>query len=633
LGVIAMATLAIGLSMRRHLEEGRRRLETAQTALLAGDADRAAHDFAAARRAFLRAQEERGTFLLRIEGLLPFVGRTPDALVSLSRMGAQAAGAGAEVARGVAALPEGLASLGIAGGRFPVDSLRSLAPYVRRARASLEGAVREAARLPDSWVIGPVAEARDLVRERLADTVPLARSADALLSSLPVFAGQGREARYFVAAQNSAELRGTGGLIGNYAILTLSKGRMSLSPFRDILSLPNLPAEEAPSPSRDFLELYGPFGGAGFWQNLNMTPDAPTAATLIEQLYQRVRGEKLDGTIFFDLQGLADLLEATGPVRSRPLAYTFTADNVVKYVATAAYVTSPLDNPFQAPSLVAEAVWKRFLSGTDSEKALRALINAAAHGHLVLHGADPKVQAAFRLAGVAGDFGVRSGDFFGVAHSNAAGNKVDYFLRQELTYDVQLASGRGSQSSATTKIINRAPAGARSGYAMGPHEEVVVNGRHLDPGEDRTWTEFYCARGCRLVRAVDGGRDADLGSHRDLGLPVHAGFFEIKPSTSRQITLTFDRPDAWEGDRAAGSYRLRIQGQPALPTTATVTIRAPEGMGIASTSVPMQVEGGVATWRGSLQGAKDFQVRFQRGFLGRVWARVWSFLSKPVLRL
>jgi hypothetical protein len=41
----------------------------------------------------------------------------------------------------------------------------------------------------------------------------------------------------------------------------------------------------------------------------------------------------------------------------------------------------------------------------------------------------------------------------------------------------------------------------------------------------------------------------------------------------------------------------------------------------------------VATWRGSLDGTRDFEVRFQRGFFGRVWARVWSFLSRPAIHL
>lgn len=634
LGAATAVTVGTAMSIRRHFEQGRRLLTSAQSALLAGNSDRAEADFTRARHVFQEAKGKPGNLFLRVGGFVPFLGRTPDALISLTRIGEQVAGAGAEVARGIGRLPEGLSSLGLKDGRIPVESLRSLEPSVRRALASLDAAAREAARLPGSWVIDEVAEARDLVRERLAQAVPLARSANALLSSLPRFAGQGREARYFVAAQNSAELRGTGGLIGNYAILTMRDGRMSLGPFSDVQALPNLPADTAPTPSRDFAKLYGPFGGGGFWLNLNMTPDAPTAATLIEQLYERVEGEKLDGTIFFDLQGLADLLRATGPVKSKQLGYTFTPDNIVAYVATAAYLKSPVRNPFQeGPRLVAEAVWTQFLRGTDPERALRALVDAAAHGHLILHGSDPQLQAAFRLAGVAGEFGARSGDFFGVAHSNAAANKVDFFLRQYLTYEVRLAPEGEARAEAAATIINGAPAGAPPGYVFGPYPGLQVDGRPLEPGEDRTWTQFYCAAGCTLATATKDGTDTILEAHREGGHAVYAGFIEVKPSRSRRVALSLDLPRAWEGDRAAGSYRLRVQGQATLSTRATVTVRAPEGMAIVWTSVPMRVQGGVAAWQGSLEGAKDFEVRFQRGFFGRVWARVWSFLSKPVIRL
>jgi hypothetical protein len=365
-----------------------------------------------------------------------------------------------------------------------------------------------------------------------------------------------------------------------------------------------------------------------------MTPDAPTAALLIEQLYEQVRGQKLDGTIFFDLQGLTDLLKATGPVRSNPLRYTFTPDNVIEYIATGTYLKSGIPNPYsEGPRLVADAIWGRFLSATDPEKALRALIGAGADGHLVFHAVDPPLQAAFRLAGVAGNFGSPGGDFFGVAHSNAAANKVDFYVRQELGYEVQLNADGTGEAAATTTLVNQAPAGARPSYALGPYEDLFINGQNLKPGEDRTWTQFYCAAGCRLAKAVEEGQATTLESHRDLGLPVYAGFIQVKPSRSRRVELSLQLPRAWEGDRADGSYRLRVQGQPALATSLTVTIRAPAGMGIAWTSVPMRVNGGVATWRGSLDGTRDFEVRFQRGFFGRVWARVWSFLSRPAIHL
>ena len=633
LAAIGIATLVTALSVRGHFEDGRRLLASAQSALLAGKLDRAAANFESARRAFDQAQHEPGTLLLRAEGWVPYLGRTPRALVSLSEVGARASAAGVDVARGVAGLPKGISSLGLERGRIPIGSLHSLAPSVHRARAALESAADEAAHLPDSWVIGAVASARDLVRDRLTEAARLARSADALLTMLPTFAGEGRDARYFVAAQNSSELRGTGGLIGNYAILTIRAGLMNLGPFHDVQDLPNLPADKAPTPSKDFTDLYGPFGGGGFWLNLNMTPDAPTAAKAIEQLYERVTGQQLDGTIFFDLPGLSDLLRATGPVKSKALGFTFTAGNVVRYVATAGYLKAPIDHPFEeGPRLVTDAIWDEFFFA-EPEKALRALIGAAANGHLVLHGVDPRLEAAFRLAGMAGDFGTRSGDFFGVAHSNAAGNKVDFFLRQDVGYDVRLDPTGSGRAVATTTIRNTVPAGVKPGYVYGPYSGLLVGGKPLEPGEDRTWTQFYCGAGCRMTGSQEDGRDLVLETHREFGLPVYAGFLHVKAAQTKRIQLAFQMRDAWQGDRTGGTYRLRLQGQPSLPTTATVSIRVPQGMGIAWTNVPMHVEGGVATWRGSLQGSQDLEVRFQKGFVSRVWTRVWSFLSKPVIHL
>src|SRR5207248_6086056 len=140
----------------------------------------------------------------------------------------------------------------------------------------------EADRLPTSWVLGPVASAGDLVRTKLAAIGPVARAADALVRSIPSFAGSAGRRRYFVAIQNTAELRGTGGFIGNYAILSIARGRVKLSPFADSSALPDLPVRAIPPPSPQYARLYNASAGAGLWLNLNMTPDDPPAARAID---------------------------------------------------------------------------------------------------------------------------------------------------------------------------------------------------------------------------------------------------------------------------------------------------------------------------------------------------------------
>jgi hypothetical protein len=635
--VLAAGGLSLipAFAIRRQFEEGRDHLTSAQASLLAGDVDAAAASFATARAAFRDAGSHPLGFLLRLEGHLPFVGRTPDALLSLATIGETIAAAGEGVALDLVALPGGLSSLGLRDGRIPIEELRSLAPSVNKARVALDAAAGLAARLPDTWLLGPVAEARDLVRSRLAEAVPLARSADSLLASLPAFAGEDAPRRYFVAVQNSAELRGTGGLIGNYSILTLDRGRMSLSPFRDTGSLANLPASAVPSPSQEFTELYGPFGGAGFWLNINMTPDAPTAAGMIEALYERVEGTRLDGTIFFDLHGLAQMLEVTGPVRIGPLGVTVDSESVLGYVATAAYLDSTITNPFsRGPRLIADAIWGRFLAGTDSEAELRSLVEMAARGHLVLHSADSAVQAAFGAAGVAGEFTAGRGDFFGVVLNNAAANKVDYYLREEVRYEVTLGSEGTATATATVVLTNEAPAGQPPSYPLGPSDAARASGLDLVPGENRSWAAAYCPSRCRLASVRLDGGEVILEKHREQGLTAFAGFVNVEPQTSTQLRLALELEDVWEGDRTGGVYRLRLQGQPlATQAMATLVVRAPDGMDVVWTSVPMDVVGGRAAWSGRIGPRDDLVVRFTRPFPARVWTRIWDFLSTPVIRL
>jgi hypothetical protein len=636
-GLLGLGALSLipAFAIRRHFEEGKAGLERAQALLLEGNLKAAAAGFSDSRTSFERAVEQRGTILLRLEGLLPFVGRTPDALLSLAEIGRLVSAAGEEATAELAALPDGLASLGLQGGTIPVDTLRALQPAMHRVRLAVDAAKRAADRLPESWVLGPVAEARDLVREKLAKAVPLARSADALLRSLPSFAGSEEPKQYFVAIQNSSELRGTGGLIGNYSILTIDDGRISLGPFRDTQTLRNLPASSVPVPSREFADLYNTFGGGGFWLNINMTPDAPTAARLIESLYERVEGQRLDGTIFFDLRGLEEMLRSTGPVRIGPLRFTVDAGNVIQYVAAAGYLQSGISNPFsRAPALIADAIWEKFLTESDSEGALRLLIEMAAQGHLIVHAADPDLQTAFRSAGVAGEFGSRSGDFFGVVLSNAAANKVDFFLREDVRYEVSLGPDGTATAHATVQLVNDAPAGQEPNYLLGPSKAALDSNLRVVPGENRSWTSFYCTSRCRLISATEDGRPLVLGAYREKGLWLFANFINVLPETQRQIDLRTGVQGAWTGDRTGGIYRLRLQGQPLIsPATATVVVRAPGGMDIVWATPGMRVEGSKAVWRGELGRVRDLEVRFTKPFMARIWTRVWQFLSKPAIRL
>jgi hypothetical protein len=629
--VLALASLLPVRAMRGRFEQGKALLTQGQAALTRGDAKDAQDAFARARERFAGADRGVGALLLRAEALVPMAGRTPRAILSLADIGEDLSQAGLDAAQGLARLPGGLSALGVSDGRIPIETLTSLSPSVHRARLALEVAAAKAARLPDSWLFGPVADARQLLEDKLDQALPLARAGDEMLTALPRLAGADGPRRYFVAAENSAELRGTGGLIGNFAILTIDDGRISLGEFRDTQSLPNVPADQAPPVSSDFSDLYGPFGGAGFWLNVNMTPDSPTAAKAIEALYQRVTGEHLDGTIFFDLQGLADLLRTTGSVRVDRLGTTLTPENVTSFVAEAGYIDPKIKNTFrEGPRLVAEAVWKQFLAHASPEDTVHALADAAANGHLIVHAADPSVQDALHQAGVDGALAPPSGDLFGVVLTNAAATKADYYLHQDMTYDVSLLPGGAASATASVRLTNDVPAGQSPSYALGPHPGLAVDGRLLEPGENRLWTQVYCGGVCTLVWSEQDGEAFPMESHRELDQDVFAQFVQEKAQESRQLTLEESKLAAWQGDVGGGEYRLRVHAQPVInPATVTVVIEAPPGMNIVWSNVPMTIHGDRAEWHGSLTRSQDLAVRFRPPLLQRTWARVWDFVSKP----
>src|SRR5439155_20863834 len=268
----------------------------------------AAQQFRIAEAAFSDANAGIGGAIVRAEGHVPYLGRTPRTVSVLAEIGNGLSGAGGSLAERVGAFPNGLRSILTGQGRLSVAGISALAGPVHRARLQIEAADAMARELPNSLVAGPVADARDLVRAKLRTALGDIVTADVLLRTLPRFAGADGIRRYFVAAQNNAELRGTGGYISEYAILTADHGSLELSPFLgEVGSLPSLPLSKVPAPSAEFAEMYDRFGGASFWPNINMTPDVPTAGSLIETLYRKVRGVRLDGVIFLDPGALADM--------------------------------------------------------------------------------------------------------------------------------------------------------------------------------------------------------------------------------------------------------------------------------------------------------------------------------------
>lgn len=628
---IAVAVLAY--SARGEMLAGRAAAEEGVAALTAAHVTAAEAQLTAAQEHFARAGGRLRNPLVRAAAVLPVVGRNLSTVRMLADAGALAAGAGHQVAAAVGELPGGIEAFAPSQAALPVDALATISPAVTAARLQIDEALALVDATSPAGLVPQVSDARvelDAQLERAAGTLEVA---DPLVQALPRFLGAEGPRRYFFGAAQPAELRGSTGFIGAYAILTLDGGRFSFGQFQPIQDLPLTPPGTVPPPNPDFLQRYGDFGGTGYWQNLNVSPDFPTTGTAIERLWEHTYGERLDGTITADPFALAALLRLAGSTEV-PGVGPVDADTVVPFVSNEAYAV--LDDPEERKRLlgeVAAAALAGFLNtglspdrGGGTLPALRALGDATGDGHVLVHAADPEVQSAFEAAGIAGRLLDPPGDYFSAMVTGTSGSKVDYYLDRELDYVATLQPGGIARATATLRLRNDAPTSGLTSYVIGPNTDRVV------AGENEVYVAGYLASSAELEGVtVDGG--SGLGQlEQELGHPVIETFHELQSGASSELQYAIVTRQAWAQEGRAQRYRLTVQQQSTIrPTRVRIEVRPSEGMTAAEADGPWSMEGDVLRFEGELRGTFSAEVLFVPAADRSLFERVRGWLGESVL--
>jgi Protein of unknown function (DUF4012) len=632
-GLLVLAGLlsippAIGAASK--LLDARADLLIGREALVSGEVGEAERAFGRARDSFSGARGDMGNPAIRVMSWLPLLGRTPDAVTAVAEAGELVARSGLELARSGEGLPGQIASLAPRNGRIPLAPMSRLAPALDRAAGLLGRADAIMRESPDRWIPGPVGDPRYEFETELAEAHRIVRAAAGLARALPVFLGEDGTKRYLVGAQNPAELRGTGGFMGAVAIMEARQGRIRLGHFGPINEITPSRIQGVDPPNRDYARIYDPWGGAELMHNINMTPDVPSAAMAIERLYERVEGVRLDGVVLADPHALASLMRVTGGARVPGLGVTLDAETLVPFVSNEAFaILRDADARKRLLGDVAGGILQRFLSGSatsDPTEMGRALLEAAGDGHLLLHSRDPSIQSVFEEARIAGSLVRPPGDYLNVVVNNLGANKVDYFVNRAVTYDVELRPGGEAEATATVRFDNQAPTRGQPVYVIGPHPGAS------GIGEDVVLTSVYCAPGCDVRDFRRNGRPQPLSLEEELGHPLVRSVSRIASDETERLAHRWHLSAAWEGAAGYGSYQLTFQGQPTIrPTHLEVTIRAPEGMRITRTDPEMEIEGGIARWRGKPGDLAMFRVDFASSLPSRLWGAVWDFLDQPLL--
>ena len=406
-------------------------------------------------------------------------------------------------------------------------ALRSTAAALRDASARL--AAIDVTALP-----GPLSEALSQASAQLPDVIPLvATAADLADRGLPLL-GAERPRTWLILLQNPSELRGTGGLVGGYALMTADKGRLSLTRFGpndDLLKGGDIPSSSLPD---DVLEMFNT--DLSDWRMVNLSPHFPYTGQL-SAAGMRQMGTPIDGVISVDGEVVAALLAATGPITVP--GRTVTADTAADYITRQVYLdhTDVADKDTALLSLLQQTMGALTTGSPDLETLARGLLDSVRGGHLLAWSSDPDEESWFEKVGVAGSLSDAPGPSVAVALNNGSGNKVDAYVQATADYSVGQCPTAESQSSGLTlTLTNSAPDG------LPPYVTQRLDDATLPLGGDRMLVDVYAPAGSLLLDATLDGGPTVIGTGADRGRPVWRFTIELDRDTTKTLELTFSEP-------------------------------------------------------------------------------------------
>lgn len=318
-------------------------------------------------------------------------------------------------------------------GRVNLTLLTELQEPLRRAALASAQARRTADDLPSRLIPSRLLSQRRALVEQVDRLDRALATASTAVQLGPDMLGAHGLRRYFVAVQNNAEARGTGGLIGAYAVVTADAGKIT----RERVGT-DADFKPASGPVVDlgseYAAHYDPYRSREDWRSAVLTPEWPSAAATLAGLWTHQSGQGVDGVVGLDPRAMAELLSVVGPVQAA--GQSLSGANVADFVMRDQYAQFATRPELRKPVLsqLAGGIFDKVVSGDGSGFALITALDAAGRsGHVQLWSKHPAEQATLADTVLAG----RLPDAYTslqVTSVNAAGSKLDYYVRRTIGY-------------------------------------------------------------------------------------------------------------------------------------------------------------------------------------------------------
>ncbi|WP_374152838.1 DUF4012 domain-containing protein [Pseudarthrobacter sp. WHRI 8279] len=428
-------------------------------------------------------------------------------------------------------------------------SLESAAPAVTSAAQAVRLSAERLQQIDDTQLLPQIADPLNRARGELLDVTETLNAASHASETLPAMLGSNEPRNYLLIIQNNAESRTSGGIPGALAILSVDGGRMTLGSQSSASELgvlsPPLPVDPAQQ------QIYSARLGK-FMQDVNLTPDFPTAASTAQAMWERKTGDRVDGVVSIDPVALSYIMAGTGSISLSTqelsalevsgLPTELTSSNVVTTLLSDVYaeIEQPNLQDIYFAGVAKEVFAKLSSGGADPQKLLDGIGKGISEGRVLVWSNRSEEQSVinrYPLSGSVAGPSVSPAQF-GVYFNDGTGAKMDYYVKRSVQLVKECPRDGYEQTTVRITNTNTAPADAATSLPA----YVTGGGIYgVPPGSVQTNIVAYGPVQSNVEMAKVDGQKTEFAPHLHGTRPVGVLAIRLSPGESKTVEFTFGK--------------------------------------------------------------------------------------------
>jgi hypothetical protein len=544
------------------------------------------------------ADVRHARFTFGLTGMLPFLGRPVDAV----RLGADAADQGGQALAIVQGIVDDLTGTGSSGkrlmsnGQINLPLLQTFAPRVGDVIRHLQAGSADIRAIPHIPFVGQLDGMKAEALTGLRDALASARRADSAARLIPSLFGASGQRTYFVALQNNADLRATGGALLAWGIIRIdATGHLRLAsggPIKTLDTRHYIRVDTSPG-----IEWYHEITDRPYILNngFNYTPDFPSVAEAWAEAVRHLRHTPIQGVIAIDPVGVQALMTGQPPIVLPSSHRVLHAADIPRFTEHDQYTLSSAEQ-HELPSQLIRAAFDGLSRSERLPETVNALSKAISDKRIQLWSNDP--EAMRLLTGMGWDNAIHSGpgDYLYLTDNKRNANKVDFFSHTSIVDNVRIDAQGTAHNTVTVTLTNDTPPG-ENGYIVGPWNPYALNVAMMT---------LYVPREARHVVVTPAAPVRFHTLPRTLVTNVEAGRLALTkvvlawPGHPATLTYSYETPGVVTDTQDGKRYELAIQHQPLInPAHLEVNVTLPANAHVTD-GAGWVVHGTRATFSGDL---------------------------------